>query len=90
MSKRINFPLGAVPPPDFAWQVGKTAASISFVNQAQTAMAKLAEEIDLVKRGQWVLADYVDVRVVKSVRPSDDGQSESRPEKGTGKKKRAK
>lgn len=44
--------VGALPPSGFEWQIGKTAASISFVNDAEryiTACSN-ADEIELLKK----------------------------------------
>lgn len=61
---------GANPPPDLAWQVGKTAASIRFVNDAQAWIAarfgaeadrkKLQEAIAEVKEGSRVIEDWTE------------------------------
>ena len=49
------FGMGANPPPEFEWQIGKTAGSISFVNRAQVAIAELQAEVDRVKNGKSVI-----------------------------------
>ncbi|HTM67986.1 MAG TPA: hypothetical protein VL426_01680 [Candidatus Binatia bacterium] len=64
---------GALPPPDFAWQMGKTAASIRFVNEAMAIISVcgaddpdrqlLTEAVDAVKRGERVLRRFLDVEV---------------------------
>jgi hypothetical protein len=55
---------GAMPPPDLAWQMGKTAGSIRFVKEAERMLADpgaplsakqreaLAERVKLLKDGQ--------------------------------------
>ena len=59
---------GALPPPGAAWQAGKTAASISFVNDAQKYLATcqdekkaqlLLEATRRVRNGEWVLKDWL-------------------------------
>lgn len=49
------FGLGANPPPNFEWQIGKTAGSISFVNRAQAAILELQAEVERVKKGDVVV-----------------------------------
>lgn len=59
---------GALPPPGAAWQIGKTAASISFVNNAEAFLKTCQEEekaeilrsaIQKVKDGSLVLQDLL-------------------------------
>ncbi len=58
---------GALPPPEFAWQMGKTAASILFVKDAErfiascdnpTVIEELRIAINKVRSGQVVLSDW--------------------------------
>jgi len=56
-----EFGFGALPPPGMAWQMGKTAASILFVNAAESAIGWLQSQIEAVKKGEVVL--YEEVRV---------------------------
>ena len=77
----MKWALGALPPPGAAWQVGKTAASISFVNDAEKFLATcqhekkaqlLLEATRRVRSGEWVLKDwltaqeYLDQQTLKS------------------------
>ncbi len=59
---------GALPPPESAWQIGKTAASIAFVNDAlryvatcidTEEIAKLQTAIADIKIGKTVLTDWL-------------------------------
>lgn len=63
------FATGALCPEQFAWQAGKTAASIAFVNEAEPFLmnekdpvkfTKLKDEIDRVKSGEKVLEWYIE------------------------------
>ncbi len=65
-----NFAHGALPPDQFAWQVGKTAASICYVNQAERLLAetlvsadpaaqRLRERVDRVKSGDEAVLDFM-------------------------------
>ncbi len=47
--KKVFF--GAMPPNEFAWQMGKTAASISFVRESENYIDKLQKEIDEIGAG---------------------------------------
>lgn len=40
----------ALPPPGVEWQIGKTAASISFVNDAERYIAKRSNLLDEIKQ----------------------------------------
>lgn len=72
-----NRPMGATAPAQFAWQFGKTAASVCFVNQAERLLAEtlapadpvarcLRERIDRVKLGEEVIVDFMtDDQIVK-------------------------
>lgn len=61
--------LGALPPEDQEWQIGKTAASIAYVKSAnhilevevltEVEAARLKENINLVKTGKKVFHDFV-------------------------------
>ena len=70
--------LGALPPLGAQWQMGKTAASISFVIDVEKFLAacqdkkkitQLKEAIQRVKNGQWILEywltaqEYLDQQV---------------------------
>lgn len=59
---------GARPPPGSEWQMGKTAASISFINNAETFMRicqdarkieVLREMVQKVKDGELMLQDWL-------------------------------
>ena len=61
---------GAMAPPGAEWQMGRTAADISFVNLAERYLttatdekeiARLREEIDAIRKGTKKLADWVTV-----------------------------
>ena len=61
---------GALPPPGFEWQIGKTAASITFVGDAEAFLetcldAKkvdlLRQAIDKIKDGSLVLENWLTV-----------------------------
>ncbi len=61
------YPMGALPPPGTEWQMGKTAASISFVNDTQRfivqnpqhqGIKQLQEAIANVKSGTLVLSEW--------------------------------
>lgn len=64
---------GFPPKPDILWQMGKTVASIRFVNEAtlytsvcgddSSERQMLTEAISAVKRGERVLKQYLDVEV---------------------------
>lgn len=47
--------LGALPPEEMAWQEGKTAAGIHFVQTAEKIIARLQGKIDRVKSGDLVI-----------------------------------
>lgn len=58
---------GALPPPNMAWQMGKTAASIRFVGDAQRYLEscqdeeqrqRLEEAIDKVRKGELVMDNW--------------------------------
>ena len=60
--------LGALPPPGMAWQMGKTAASITFVRNAELFLETcqdeeksrlLREAIQKVKDGSIVLQEWL-------------------------------
>ena len=53
---------GAKPPPGKAWTLGKTAASIKFVGEAELAMQKLQARIEAIKAGEVVLNDWLSVQ----------------------------
>ena len=66
--ERMGWRHGALPPPDAAWQVGKTAASISFVIDAEKFLATCQDEKNAqllleatrrVRNGEWVLEDWL-------------------------------
>ncbi|MEK7603541.1 MAG: hypothetical protein AAB461_00260 [Patescibacteria group bacterium] len=66
MSKKF----GALPPPGIEWQIGKTAASISFVGNAEAFLKTcrdeqksrlLSEVIKKVKGGSVVLQEWLAV-----------------------------
>ena len=68
MEERIKRRYGAHPPPGAAWQVSKTAASISFVNDAEKFLATCQDEAKAqllleatrrVRSGEWVLQDWL-------------------------------
>lgn len=59
---------GAMPPPGLAWQIGKTAASIAFVNSAEAFLetcqdankvALLRQAIERVKNSSLVLTNWL-------------------------------
>jgi hypothetical protein len=61
---------GAIPPASAQWQIGKTAASISFVQEAERYIgscknrketARLKKEIRAIKNGTRVLNDWMTV-----------------------------
>ncbi len=64
--------LGALMPPGHEWEVGKTAASIAFVHEAERHMARsatdaatkkrLEDAIAQIKSGQIVLQDWLPVK----------------------------
>lgn len=54
---------GALPPDGVEWQVGKTAASIRFVKDAEFAIKHLQEMVDKIKSGELYLDNFVDVSV---------------------------
>ena len=47
---------GAMPPPGLEWQIGKTAAAIDFVNEAESAFLT---RTDLTEREAQALRTYV-------------------------------
>ena len=60
---------GANPPPDKAWQIGKTAATIDFVSAAEDALAtssdlteveayQLRTHVEMLKEGQTALEEF--------------------------------
>lgn len=57
--KKEKFGMGAKPPPDLAWQMGKTRASIDFVREAESAISWIVSQIEAVKKGEVVLYDEV-------------------------------
>ena len=66
-----RFGLGALPPPGAQWQMGKTAASISFVIDAEKFLAEckdqekiklLQEAVQRVKNSEWILEDWLTAR----------------------------
>jgi len=61
MSEGKKFGMGALPPPGLEWQMGKTAASIFFVKEAESAIGWLLSQIEAVKKGELVLYDEVSV-----------------------------
>jgi len=59
---------GALPPPGAQWEIGKTAASISFVNDAERYIAycdnaveieRLKKAVEEVKEGRRVLNQWL-------------------------------
>lgn len=65
---------GAMPPPQFAWQIGKTAASIRFVNEAEAYLASLPQakfafdtENDMTTRHDALRAQIADLKSGKEV-----------------------
>lgn len=58
-----RFAMGALPRPDLAWQMGKTAASIGFVRDAENMIEWLQERVEEIKKGELVLYDEVDINV---------------------------
>jgi len=63
MSENKKFGMGANPPPSLAWQMGKTAASIDFVKNAEDMILWLQFQIEAVKKGDVVLYDEVRINV---------------------------
>ena len=71
MARQPKKGLGALAPPGMEWQIGKTAASIRFVQDAEAAIeggefepfenAALQAEIDAIKRGDHALSDWLSV-----------------------------
>ncbi len=72
LEKKVTNMNGANPPGHFAWQTGKTAASIRFVNQATLYLQanygthneqtdKVEKEIELIKNGNKVLTEFVEI-----------------------------
>lgn len=66
----MNRKFGALPPDQFGWQMGKTAASISFVNDAVYTLTNdpshkyqdlIIRLISLVKEGTLVIEDWLTV-----------------------------
>ncbi len=67
-----KFPLGALLPPELAWQENKTAASIAFVNDASRYyeahpdmdtedLTKLENMLRKVQTGETVLTEFLSV-----------------------------
>jgi hypothetical protein len=57
---------GANIPPDYAWMMGKTVASIQFVKDALSLdhmSEQLQFEVDAIMRGDKVLTRYVDLNL---------------------------
>jgi len=64
----MSSPLGAQPPHELAWQLGKTAASIGFVVAAEEFLAmacqnptdaeRLQAEVARIKSGEVVLTEW--------------------------------
>ena len=61
--------LGALPPADQQWTLGKTAASVAFVNEGEQHLfhvsdpvkyTKLRDRIDRVKSGQDVIEYFIE------------------------------
>ena len=68
MNEKREHGLGALPPPGMEWIMGKTAASISFVHDAEEYLSncKDLKEIDWlhdaiakIKRGEWQLQNWL-------------------------------
>jgi hypothetical protein len=63
--------LGTLPPPDKLWQIGKNAASIAFVNQAEFFIQNefvdederniLYNVIEEIKNGKRVIKKFIEV-----------------------------
>lgn len=56
---------GALPPPDFAWQIGKNAASIIFVNKAEVFIENgknpvLAAFVKSIKEGAVTINEFLE------------------------------
>jgi len=69
----------ALPPPGMEWQIGKTAASISFVNDADRFLATCQDEqqsrvlrdvIQKVKDGSLVLQEWLTAEECLNKQPS--------------------
>ena len=64
-----QFTLGARPPPGAEWQMGKTAASICFVGDAERILAesklssetaqRLRDRVEKIKRGEEVIKRFM-------------------------------
>lgn len=56
--------LGALPPPEMAWQMGKTAASIAFVNTAAPYLTSrnriLHTLVEKIKKGEIILHAFLE------------------------------
>jgi hypothetical protein len=50
--------LGALPPSDNAWQMGKSAGSISFVSQAEQLIKDLQQQIESIKLGEEIIMSF--------------------------------
>ncbi len=48
-----------MPPPNFEWQMGCTAASIVFVKEASQFIAQLQEAVDAIKEKRVSLQEFV-------------------------------
>jgi len=66
--KKVARKYAALAPPGLEWQIGKTAASISFVNETNTFLmtcndsheaALLRDAVEKVKSGLWILLDWL-------------------------------
>lgn len=62
-----EYGLGALPPPGLEWQMGKTAASITFVNKTEAYIAseshrlsRLRELVEKVKAGNIVVTEWIE------------------------------
>ena len=77
---RRRFGLGALPPPGAEWEVGKTAASISFVNDVQKYLVTCQDEKNTqllleatrrVRNGEWTLKDWLTAQEYLDQQTSD-------------------
>lgn len=67
-----KFATGAKPPPECAWQMGKTLASTDFVREAELAIVQMQEQvkwmqeqINAIKAGSIVLYSHVNIELPK-------------------------
>lgn len=70
-NNKKDFNLGALPPPGFEWEIGKTAATISFVREADkylermprvTSVKMLETYVNELKSGNKVLMNFMTVK----------------------------